>query len=118
LSLTCSYLYTIAGDEKKKRLNVDKFLSNFIGDVETCRYLMRKTKGRVVGDLATAFFRSPMDDSSIIRNMDIVFYGATKWACLKAWYLFFRQEGFVVEEACSIPTVWSDNIQVFFRFDL
>jgi hypothetical protein len=107
LSLSCSYLYTIAGDEKKKRLDVNKFLSTFIGDVETFRHLMRITNGRVIGDLATAFFKPPTDDSAIIRTMDIVFCGITKWACLKAWYPFFRREGFVVEEDCSIPTLWT-----------
>jgi len=52
-----------------------------------------------------------MDETSIIRNIDIVFYGANRWACLKAWYLFFRQEGFVAKESCSVPTVWSENTQ-------
>jgi hypothetical protein len=52
LSLTCTYLYTIAKDEKKKRRDIDKFLSNFVGNVGACRRLMRKTKrlrGRRLG---------------------------------------------------------------------
>jgi len=105
-------------DEKTKRRDIDKFLSNFVGNVGACRRLMRKTKGCVVGDLAAAFFMSPMDETFILRNIDIAFYGVNRWTCLKAWFLFFRQEGFVAKESCSIPTVWSENTQVFFPFDL
>ena len=92
---------------------VDKFLSNFVNNVYDCRSLMQKTEGYIAGDLAAAFFTSPLDETLYLRNIDIIFCGVNRWMCLKSWFLFLRQEG-----SCSVLTVWSENIEVFFLSDL
>jgi hypothetical protein len=79
---------------------------------------MRKIKGYVAGDLATAFFTSPMDEMLLLRNIDIIFFGVNRWTCLKSWFMFFRQEGFVAHESFSVLTVRTENVEVFFLSDL
>jgi hypothetical protein len=110
--------YTIAKDEKRKRKDIDKVLSNFINNVYSCRSLMRKTEGYVAGDLAKAFFTSPMDETLLLRNIDIIFCGVNRWMCLRSWFLFLRQEGFVAHESFSVLTVRSENVEVFFLSNL
>jgi len=105
--------------EKEGMFIVDKLLSNFVNNVYDCRSLMQKTEGYIAGDLAAAFFTSPLDETLYLRNIDIIFCGVNRWMCLKSWFLFLRQEeGFVAYESFSILTVWSENIEVFFLSDL
>ena len=78
LSSTCTYFYTIAKDEKRKRRDVDKFLSNFVNNVYGYRSLMQKTEGYIAGDLAAAFFTSPLDETLYLRNIDITFCGVNR----------------------------------------
>jgi hypothetical protein len=100
-------------------MDIDKFLSNFVNNVCSCRSLMQKTEGYIAGDLAAAFFTSPLDETLLLRNIDIIFCGVNRWICLKSWFLFLRQEeGFVAHESFAVLTVWSENIEVLFLSDL
>jgi hypothetical protein len=72
---------------------------------------MQKTEGYIAGDLATAFFTSPIDETLLLRNIDIIFCGVNRWMCLRSWFLFLRQEGFVAHESFSVLTVRSENIE-------
>jgi hypothetical protein len=42
------------------------------------RSLMQKTEGYIAGDLAAAFFTSPLDETLYLRNIDIFFCGVNR----------------------------------------
>ena len=88
LSHTCKYLYDVGKEARKKRQNIQRFLSTFVKDVDRFRRLMRRTGGILVGETATAFFTGTSQGKQ--QNVDLVLYNTNLESCANAWFSFLR----------------------------
>jgi hypothetical protein len=90
LSHTCKYLYDVGEEARKKRQNIQRFLSTFIKDVDGFRRLMRRTGGILVGETATAFFTGASREKK--QNVDLVLHNTNLESCANAFYSFLKGE--------------------------
>src|SRR5467141_3930714 len=90
LSHTCKYLYSVAEEIRKRRQNIQQFLSTFVKDVDGFRRLMRRTGGILVGETATAFFTG--SSRGEVHNVDLVLYNANVESCANSWFSFLKGE--------------------------
>jgi hypothetical protein len=108
LSHTCKYLYDVGKEARKKRQNIQWFLSMFVKDVDGFRRLMRRTGGILVGETATAFFTGTSRGKQ--QNVDLVLYNTNLESCANAWFSFLR--GVAITPAGRYPEYTSMDQKV------
>jgi hypothetical protein len=85
LGHTCRSLQIIAEEERKKRLDIDRFLSRYVKDTDGFRRLMRETGAIIVGDLARAFFTG---DDHKEQELELLFGDVDITPRLQSWTSF------------------------------
>jgi len=90
LSHTCKHLYAIAEGVRQKRQDIHRLLSKFVDDVDGFRRLMKKTRGIIVGDMASAFFTGATLGE--VSSLDVVLYNVDLKSCANSWFSFLKGE--------------------------
>jgi hypothetical protein len=96
------------GGTRKKRQDIQQFLSTFVENSDGFRRLMQKTGGIIVGEMATAFFTGMARRE--VHSLDLVLYNTNVGSCANAWLSFLK--GKVIVPGKGIPTCTSVDQKV------
>jgi hypothetical protein len=86
---------------RRKRQDIQQFLSTFVQDVEGFRPLMRKTGGILVGEIATAFFTGTTRGE--VNSLDLVLYNVNLESCTNSWFSFLKGK------TMKVSSLWTER---------